>query len=228
MVTFAQRVSARVLAAMMRRFAVCSVEGVALVDARVKGRDESFRKTISASLLMIRDQDPRQFARLKRCVHFVINEVNPSGAIAEYDEALLACKLEFVAMPDLDNTLVAAAYACVLVHEVTHGTIAARGIDYTPATRARIEQICAAQQRRFARKLAESGIAPRDMEELQDDFDPVTYERIWTNAGSFRQRLSYLRRVFVDAKPEPGASPNGDPATRPGNSGAGGGPPSVS
>src|SRR5260370_39957378 len=201
MVKIRKTLGDRMLLFAMRRCVVGDFNGIALVDLRNGKHAESFKPTIEHSLRLIRDHDRRRFAIITRYFRSIVNQMNGTGSIAEYNERILACSIEFVPMADVDQSYVTAAYACLLIHEATHGLIALRGIGYDGQNRARIERLCTAEHNRFAARLASSDPAKYQAQALEENFDPANLERMWS-AGRFRQCLSFLSRCLSDSKAE--------------------------
>jgi hypothetical protein len=127
-------------------------DGIGLADMRKRG--ESFRQTLEQSLSLVREHDPRRYARIKRFIHWIVNRASTKGSSGGYDFDIRTCHLEFYDdIPGFAHDALAALYASLLVHESTHGLIASRGIKYRADDRIRIERLCVTEQNRFAARL---------------------------------------------------------------------------
>ena len=127
------------------------VDGLRIVNMR--NRRDAFQCTIEQALTLIREHDPRRHKRVTRHIRWIVNQVTPDKAI-EYSDRIGLCAIEFSEVPGLSFDVLTAAYACFIVHEATHGVIAARGIQYTAQHRARVERLCTVEHNRFARSIS--------------------------------------------------------------------------
>jgi len=201
-------------------------DGIALCDLRKRG--DSFRPTMEAALRIIKERDLRRYARVVRYIHRVVNAVSNCGLHGRYFFEMRMFMIEFRdGVPGFNADALAAFYACLLVHESTHGIVAARSIDYSVEDRLRIERLCVAEQNRFASKLAAADPARYPVELLHIDFDERDWNEAW-NTNPLKGGLSLVWRALKDKKVEPAAAPNGGLARLPGNSEATEGPPLVS
>ena len=157
---------------LLRQSDATVVDGIRIVDMRNRG--DAFQHTIEQALRLIREHDMRRHRRVTRHISWIVNHVTPGKAI-EYNHGIGLCTVEFFEVPDLSLDVLAAAYACFIVHEATHAVIAARGIAYTVQQRARIERLCTVEHNRFATRLAAVDVTRYPMELLRWDFD----ERQW-------------------------------------------------
>src|SRR6266404_7788327 len=127
------------------------VDGMRLANFR--GQGDSFTKTIQSSLRLIQEQDPRRYARVKQHIAWIVNQVN-SALGAQYQPSIRTVFTQFDEARDLSADVVIAFYACIVVHEATHGVIESRGIKMSEVTRMRIERLCTLEQNRFASRLS--------------------------------------------------------------------------
>jgi len=199
-------------------------DGIRIVDLR-KGGD-SFEHTIAEALRLVREHDPRRYKRITRHIDWIVNELALSGGL-EYEKGTRVCSVEFYEATGIAQELLAAVYACGLVHEATHGAISSHGIPYDAEKRSRIERLCVKEQNRFVRRLAQADPERYPLELLHIDFDESDWKPAWTmnRWQKIRRALSQLRK---EGTAKPCAAPNGGPATPAGNSGVTAGPPSVS
>ncbi len=116
---------------------------------------------------------------------------------AGYEPEIYTCNIEFsdTLGPDHDTTV--ARWACVIVHEATHGAIESRGIRIGAHNRIRIERLCMAEQNRFAAKLAAADAERYPVERLRLDFRAGCWHREWTASPASKVR-TFLSRWFAD------------------------------
>src|ERR1039457_1170111 len=129
---------------------VGQIDGIVLFDLRKSGG--SFRLTIETTLRILRQYDPRRYARVVRYISRIVNQITTRGR-ALYIFNIRTVQLEFSEWPNVSDDLNAASYACLLVNESTRGVISSKGIEYSAKNRVRIERLCAAEQNRFAAKV---------------------------------------------------------------------------
>ncbi len=166
--------------------------------ASFRGHGDSFTKTIESALRLIKEQDPRRYARVKRHIAWVVNQVN-SALGAQYQPKMRTLFLQFEEAPEVPPDVLIALYASTIVHEATHGVIEARGIEMSEANRLKIERLCVAEQNRFVAILR-----ARDPERY-----PPCYlnfradERYWApewEKSPAQRALSYIKRLRADGK----------------------------
>jgi len=187
------------------------VDGIHL--AHLRWRDDSrecFRSTIEASLGLIRERDPRRYARVKRHVRWIVNRVaNTMGA--EYRWGIRACSLELQDLREVSQDVHVAFHACLIVHEATHGVLESCGIAYDEKIRIRIERLCVLEQNRFAAKLSRFDPERYPVRLLHSEFDDRYWRWEWT-ATSVQRRKAFLSRFLADLKAEPDTASTGGPA----------------
>jgi len=89
-------------------------------------------------------------------------------------------------------------YACVLVHEATHGVICSRGIPYSRELRSRIERLCVTEEQRFLIHLT---ITHPDLASgLYREFDASKWRASW-NATRTERFLAVIKRAFLAKAP---------------------------
>jgi hypothetical protein len=168
------------------------VEGVILVD--LYDDTPFFRETITAAITLIKQNDRRRFARLKKHVGLIVHTTRPFGG-AGYFYRKKVCEIDFSPQPksEYEVQFYAAYYACVLVHESTHGELRSREIPYTPENRIKIEKLCMLEEARFARRLQ---LAPRILEWLQRALrhELSQWEPLW-KATPWQSLILTLRRI---------------------------------
>ena len=100
---------------------VSRIDGIVLFDLRKRG--DSFRPTIENALRIIRQHDPRRYARVVQYISRIVNSIVTCGTLAVYNFSVRTVHLEFRELPRASDDLLAAFYACLLVHESTHGVL---------------------------------------------------------------------------------------------------------
>ena len=117
---------------------------------RSKADDDTCLQRVEQALNLIKLCDPVRYHRLLRDLKRIWVTLVTDG-LAEFDEALAACKLDerFV----LDDATSVEQIAATIVHEATHARLAGYGIAYDEPIRHRVEAICLRREIAFANKL---------------------------------------------------------------------------
>lgn len=180
------RLAERAAFAVQRHSEVARYEGIILADLR--RRSPYFQKILLAALRLLQCSDPRRFRRVQRYIHYIVNRTLDHPG-AQYDYETLTCRIDFEE-PDVSaaDEFSIAYHASNLVHEATHGAIAARGIPYAGELRGRIERLCVREENRFVQRLRNIGFA--GAVRLHRDFDESEWEFSWN--ASRRQRMAAL------------------------------------
>lgn len=195
----------------VRHSEVARFDGIGLADVRRRG--DSFARTIGHSLRLVKELDARRYARITRLIRWIVNGVYVKGTVATYFLSIRTCWVQFEDdFPELTEDILAGIYACMLVHESTHGVIASRGIKYSPANRTRIERLCVTEETRFAERLVASDPARYPSSVFVLDFAAEHWDDYWTQ-GPLEKSLSILSRTLTDrartrrpTKPPPSSS----------------------
>jgi hypothetical protein len=137
---------------------VSRVDGIALIDIRKRGG--SFQTTIENALHLIRQHDPRRYARVKRYISRIVNIILPTGFTSHYDFGTRTVELEFREMPKFTDDERAAIYASVLVDKAILGTLQSSKIMYRPENKLRIARLLITEHNRFLEKLVEADALP--------------------------------------------------------------------
>ncbi len=129
--------------------------GIVIANLMPGQRKESFVSTTVAALDLIQATDRLRFARVQREIRFIIQTIVASPA--QYRRLSRTCSVDlrhfpFYEFPDFSLK----AYACVLVHEATHGYLHSKGVPHIVRLRPRIEKICTIEAIRFAKKFQDS------------------------------------------------------------------------
>ena len=181
------------------------VDGIRLADIR---KNDCFRTTIERALALSRQYDPRRYKRVIRYIHWIVNQATPFQTI-EYTTSINACMVEFLEIPGVGSELLAAFYACCLVHEATHGVVDSWGISYRGENKVRVERLCVTEQNRFASRLAiaQPTLYPENF--LRLEFDQGMWKDAWTG-NRFKAAVSLLGRAMSNTA-QPGASRSSSP-----------------
>jgi hypothetical protein len=201
-----------------RKYAKAAVDGIRIVDSNWDdGDDQDFVQVTQDALRLIRDHDPRRFNTIRRELDFIVNRELTSGG--HYDRSIRSCVVDFgrrVLKPGSEHyTWYLAHYACLIVHEATHGRIASFGVKYQGAARARIERLCRKEERRFASHLP---CDQYDFSRIVPDFDETQWHSTWYGSRWKRvrkliERIGQSRarneeRKLVVAHPETAGRPS--------------------
>lgn len=176
-------------------------DGVALCDLRKRG--DSFQPTMEAALHLLKEHDARRYARVLRYIKHIVNAVSTCGTQGQYFFSMRAFMLEFLdGVPGFDDNALAGFYACILVHEATHGLLAERGVKYSGTDRGRIEHLCVAEQNRFAARLAAADPLRYPMDLTHVDFDENDWHESWST-GPLKTGALLVWRTLRDRRAEP-------------------------
>lgn len=194
MSNFLPKIVDRAILWVARRNEVGLLDGIRLADMRDRG--DAFCDTMLNSLRLVREHDPRRYARIKCFIHWIINA--PTTLSARYDFSIRTCFIEFYdEIPGLTPRGLASLYATILIHESTHGLIESKGIEYEGDRRARIEHACTKEQNRFAARLVALDPAQYPKQDLLQDFDPSQWQEEWDKSRLLRG-FSILSRSWKD------------------------------
>jgi hypothetical protein len=94
------------------------VDGITLIDVRERGG--SFKTTIESSLHLIRQYDPRRYARVKRYISRIVNVITP---VSGYNLKTRTVHFEFREMTKFTDEERVAIYASLLVDKATRGAL---------------------------------------------------------------------------------------------------------
>jgi hypothetical protein len=144
---------------------------------RSKAEEDSCLQRVQQALDLIKLHDPVRYCGLLRDLERIwITLVG--GGLAEFDQALAACKLDerFV----LDESTSAEMIAGAIVHEATHARLARYGIGYEEEIRGRVEAVCMRREIAFADKLPDGQALREQAERSLSLCDDNAY---WTGAA---------------------------------------------
>lgn len=183
----------------MQQNEIARVDGISLATIRLKQK-QVFQKTLEESLRLIRKHDPRRYARLIKHFRWIFNSPLRKGMEAMFCSSTQSCVIDFHWLPGADHDLMAAFYACILVHESTHAIIESRGIQYRGEERRRIEGLCFAEQNRFAARLSAAEPDKYPARLLHINFDDTFWKSFYL--GRVTRGMSKLSRLVAKAKAE--------------------------
>lgn len=208
-----ERIYVRLYHWLLKREPSRTLGSITVVDANLDPADDGpFFDAVEQAIAMIRQLDPRRLRRIESACRFIIN--TESTALAHFDPLLEACVIDFGRLRDrrqrYGKEWVAAKVAVHLVHEATHGYLAAQGIPYGRAERARVERLCVREEQRFVSRLPE-GL--RQLHPLAESFDERRWLATWyddrasrLNAFSRRQKQSKYDAIIRRGEPWGGES----------------------
>ena len=181
---------------MLNRSRVGEVDGITVCDTQANEPSKSiFLQSTRDALKLIRNCDPRRHARICRQFRYIVNM--PLINVGECDHASKTCNVDYTKYlatknPEWNLRI----YACLLVHEATHGLLLGKGIAYTRKNWQRVEKLCRLEEFRFAQ-----AVDPVWAAEHVRPFDPKAWKVHW---GSRRGRLAAnwerIREVFRSPK----------------------------
>lgn len=169
-----------------------TIEGVPIVSLR--GDSSDFLRVITFSFDLLRVHDPKRLRRVVSSARWVVDCSLAMGARSgQFRHSHLAIEMDFEFAEEFgDDLRHAAFYACLMVHEATHGMLLARGFDYTEESRAQTERICIAEENRFLARLA--GVRVDLADSLQIEFDEALWDESWNMS-----RAEEVKRLFKRA-----------------------------
>jgi hypothetical protein len=179
------------------------IDGVAICDMNISGHpDDGFLNLTHEAMELIKSVDPRRHRRVCRRLNYIVNMILISGG--DYDHKGKICNVDYAAhfataYPEWNVR----RYACLLIHEATHGVISAKGILYDKERRQRIEKLCHREEYRFAMRL-EPGWAEENIE----PFDSERWKLYWE--GSFQRKMGVLWNRIRESLKTDKSSQSGD------------------
>lgn len=145
---------------------------------------------LEAALQLLREHDPRRFARLHRDIDGVLIQGHTRQRVGAWIPSVRLVELPWTYLSAPDTS--AAEVASTLVHEGTHAWLHHLGIDTKRKMLPRIEAICFRSEIAFARRLPEPGDLIEQAErQLARD---TSY---WSHAAWQQQSLAELNELGV-------------------------------
>jgi hypothetical protein len=176
----------------VKRNCVGHIEGIVICDPAAKNLSQStFLKSTREAMELIHTVDPRRYARICHQFRYIVNA--PLISRGSYRRALKRCNVDYTknfttANPKRNLR----RYACLLIHEATHGLLFEKGIPYNKENWQRIEKLCREEEYRFARR-----IEPVWAEKYVRPFNPEGWKLFY---GSRQARLAAtwrrIREIF--------------------------------
>ncbi|PWU08957.1 MAG: hypothetical protein C5B50_28585 [Verrucomicrobia bacterium] len=179
-----------------RRNVVSKVDGIAIVDMRKHG--DLFQRTMEDALALLRQHDPRRYARVVEHIRWIINMVGRFSLDMVYHPGISALAIEFSEMSGMRADGPAAAYAALLVWVATGAFLLARLLQEEPQPKPRTARICFEEAQRFIARLAEVDRIAYQTDVLQMDFDTFQKLPVEPPSGGLPDLVSALRRSWRD------------------------------
>jgi hypothetical protein len=165
------------------------VDGITLIDVRERGG--CFKTTIENALHLIRQNDLRRYARVKRYISRIVNGITPSGVSGDYNFSTRTIHIEFREMSKFTDEERAAFYACILIHKATFAVLrqARRRVIDHPENQIRRARLYVAENNSFLEKLVEADLLPfPTFKLLQMELDEKRKPKV--------SKKSFLRVIF--------------------------------
>ena len=163
---------------------VGEVDGITICDPCAPDLEKSsFFKHTGEALSLIRKFDPKRHRRVCRYLRYIVNRPLISGG--NFERVGKICSVDY------DKHYAAGprqwrerAYACLIIHEATHGMLDAKGIAYSKKNWEQTERLCKLEEYRFIRRVdewwADEHLSPKR-------FNPA-YWRRYRESKSWRQK----------------------------------------
>jgi hypothetical protein len=159
---------------MVKKSCLDRVDGVAICNMSIEqDHQDGFLNLTRDAMALIKSLDPRRYRRVCRQFDYVVNVPLISGG--DYEHKGKICNVDyakFLAVPHPPWRT--RSYACLLIHEATHGVLAEKGILYDNKNWQRIERLCHLEEYRFALHF-EPGFA----DDFIGPFDPERWKLYW-------------------------------------------------
>lgn len=190
---------------MMKRHVVAESHGIKLVSI---SNHPQFVPVISLAIDLICECDPRRMTRVQAQVLWIFDHAHWGGAgCGSYLPRIKACRLDFEPLPEYSEAMLAADYACLIIHEATHGVLHTRRIEADGESIERVERLCYAEQNRFLRRLV--SVHPQFAAVPFASYDPAFYSK--GNYTTKLRRLVEEARRGAQKNANSGALPDGGP-----------------
>jgi hypothetical protein len=187
-----------------KHFDCGNYETIRLVDIATAPEDVKSNKEFIAftanALDLIRATDPRRYRILLREVRLIVNSRIMGGGqyMREFRRISVNFPLYNVDPVDERYKMYLAGYACILVHEATHGRLFSLGIPYNKRTWERCEGLCFLEEKRFISRL---NAVTYDPQHLVEEVDAARYKSMRTPATKVRFLSRLFSRLFFAHKP---------------------------
>ncbi len=151
----------------------------------------TFLQSTRDALELVSDFDPKRYSRIRRQFRYIVNF--PLINLAECDHASRSCNVDYTKHLETENPdWNLRIYACLLVHEATHGFLLGKGIPYTRKNWQRVEKLCRLEEFRFAQ-----AVDPVWAAEHVLPFDPKAWKVHWgSRRGRWASNWCRIREIF--------------------------------
>ena len=165
------------------------IDGVAVCDLVASDLPNStFLRPTMKAMELIQKFDPRRYSRVCRQIRYIVNR--PLISAGNYERDGRICNVDYnkhYASEQPEWRL--RSYACLIVHEATHGLLMEKGVNYDNKTWQRVEELCSLEEYRFARKVDEWWA---DEYRSPKRFDPSWWK---THRSRGERRGAWLKRL---------------------------------
>ncbi len=134
-------------------FSVGFIDGINVCDMTESNPSKSiFLKPTSEALNLIRIADARRYRRVRQQLKYIVNR--PLISAGTYQAQGQVCNVDYTKHYSSENAEWSLRmYACLLIHEATHGLLLEKGISYSKQTRERSERLCGLEEYRFMQRI---------------------------------------------------------------------------
>ena len=170
------------------------VDGITVCDLSFRHTaPETFLRLTEEAMALIKSLNLRRHRRICRNLDYIVNMELTS--VGNFERKLKVCNVDFGKHFNYsDHQWNVWRYACLLIHEATHGVLEEKLILYTKDKRERIESLCHLEEYRFAKRLdpgwADAYIGP---------FQPERWKLAWE--GTPQERLVAYWKRFTEKRP---------------------------
>ena len=127
------------------------IKGIRIFDPNPETLSHSV-KAVNEALMLIEQNDPRRFERVKREISIILRM--PVAECASYSRLTRACMIDLRHFPLTEKPkFELVVLAGLIIHEATHGHLFRKGIMHTKRIFQRTETACWREEVRFASKL---------------------------------------------------------------------------
>jgi hypothetical protein len=131
---------------------VGQVDGIFICDLTPRELSKStFLQPTREALELIQKFDPRRYRRVVQYIKYIVNR--PMISSGSYERARHMCNVDYNKRFTVDSPWKLNRYACLLIHEATHGRLMAMGLPYNDKTWERTEKLCHLEEYRFIRQV---------------------------------------------------------------------------
>src|SRR5271156_1694721 len=162
---------------------VARVDGIIICDLTPRDLAKSdFRQPTLDALDLIRKYDPRRYRRVVRYIKYVVNR--PLISTGNFERTRRMCNVDYNKQFAKSSPWNLYRFACLLIHEATHGQLLAKGLAYNDKTWERTERLCHLEEYRFIHRI-DQGWA--DLYRNPQKFNPELWPRRRRESRADRQ-----------------------------------------